>query len=352
MAYSAILKPGDYFNNKLWTGTGSSNALTGVGFQPDFTWIKSRDFSENHELYDAVRGVQKRIMSNDTAAEETRSEGLTAFGADGFTVGTSDGVNKSGNTFVGWNWKANGTGSANTDGTINSTSTSVNTTSGFSIITYTGDGNSGATICHGLGVVPKLVLIKKLNGADAWFLTSEDLGWNKYLNLNANSAESGASNNSFTGTAPTTSVFSVGSDSGVNGNGDTYVAYVWAEIKGFCKIGTWTGNGDASGPFIYTGFKPAWLMFKRTNSTASFVIVDNQRLNNFNPQDRLLFPNTDASEDGSGETYNWDFLSNGIKARTTSGSYGNGNGDTYLYMSFAQSPFTANVDGGLPTTAR
>ena len=328
MAFTGINKSTDYFNNKKYSGTGSTQSITGVGFQPDWSWIKNASSGSNysHTLTDAARGVTKKIATNNTNAEYTSTTELTSFDSDGFTVGADVGVNSNGSTLISWNWKANGQGSSDTNGTINSTYTSANTTSGFSIITYTGDGNSGATIGHGLGVVPKIVLIKKLNGADAWFMTGENLGWNKYVNLNSSSAESGASNNSFTGTAPTTTVFSVGSDSGVNGNGDTYVAYVFAEKQGFCKIGTYVGNGSTNGPFHYTGFKPAWLLTKKlTGATESDAESASQT-------DRLV-----------------DFVSNGVKIRGNSAQM-NGSGNTFIYMVFGEAPIVGTND--IPANAK
>ena len=342
MAFTGINKSTDYFNTVLYTGDASVKSITDLSFTPGLVWIKGG--TQDHVWTDQVRGATKYIRSNTTNAEATVS-GVTSFNSDGFTLGSANETNESGVNFYGWNWKANGQGSSNTDGTINSTYTSANTTSGFSIITYTGDGNSGATIGHGLGVVPKIVLIKKLNGADAWFMTGENLGWNKYLNLNSSSAESGASNNSFTGTAPTTTVFSVGSDSGVNGNGDTYVAYVFAEKQGFCKIGTYVGNGNTNGPFNYTGFKPAWLLTKKlTGAAESWFLNDNKRSlsGGFNTNYYYILPDASSAQ-GTSSSLAMDILSNGVKVRNSDTAYNNNN-STYLYIAFAAAPIVGTND--------
>ena len=351
MAYTNIDKSTLHFNTKLWTGTGSENAISGIGFQPDFVWIKQRNTTRDHNAFDAPRGATKRVYPNASTAQDTAAQVLKSFDSDGFTLGTDTSANQSSGTYVGWNWKLNGQGSSNTSGTINSTYTSANTSSGFSIITYTGDGNSGATIGHGLGVVPKIVLIKKLNGADAWFMTGENLGWNKYLNLNSSSAESGASNNSFTGTAPTTTVFSVGSDSGVNGNGDTYVAYVFAEKQGFCKIGTYVGNGNTNGPFNYTGFKPAWLLTKKlTGAAESWFLNDNKRSlsGGFNTNSYYMRPDENSAQ-GTSSSLAIDIVSNGVKIRNSDTAYNNNN-STYIYMIYAEAPLVGT--NNIPATAR
>ena len=226
MAYISF-QPKDYFNTKLYTGTGSSNAITGVGFQPDWTWIKCRTDAQNHALYDAVRGVQKKISSSSTAAEATATTELSAFGSDGFTVLTDGQVNASGQTYASWNWRANGQGSSNTDGTINTTYTSANTTSGFSISTYTGTG-SNATIGHGLGSAPSVVICKQLNATQQWINYHKAIGATKYLHLNATDAAA-TSSTVWNDTDPTSSVFSVGTAANCNGSGNTYVAYCFAE---------------------------------------------------------------------------------------------------------------------------
>ena len=342
MAYTTINKSSDYFNTKLWSGNGSSQALTGVGHQTDMVWIKSRTDTRKHNLYDVVRGVQKRIVPNDTVAEDTAT-GVTAFGTDGFTVGSETDTNGSSRNFVGWSWNANGAGSANTAGSINST-VSVNTTSGFSIVSYTGNETSGATVGHGLSAVPKVVIIKSRDSALEWRSYFSPIGAGKYMVLNQNYAET-TNSNFMNDTAPTSTVFSLGNGTTPNKNGDNYIAYCFAEKQGFSKFGSYTGNGNANGTFIYTGFKPAFVMIKRTDSTANWLILDNKR-DTYNPAITSLFPDTTNADATS---YNTDFLSNGFKQRVTSSSR-NGSGASYIYMAFAEAPLVGT--NGVTAKAR
>jgi len=342
MAYISF-QPQDYFNTKLYTGTGSSNAITGVGFQPDWTWIKCRTDAQNHALYDAVRGVQKKISSSSTAAEATATTELSAFGSDGFTVLTDGQVNASGQTYASWNWLANGQGSANSDGTITTTYTSANTTSGLSIIKYTGTG-SNATIGHGLGSAPSVVICKQLNATQQWINYHKAIGATKYLHLNATDAAA-TSSTVWNDTDPTSSVFSVGTAVNCNGSGNTYVAYCFAEKKGFSKFGSYTGNGNADGTFIYTGFAPAFIITKITSGVDSWFMYDNKR-SPFNVRGKYLVA------DGTGTDSNadaYDFLSNGFKVKSTATSF-NGNGSTYVYMAFAEAPLVSS--NGVPAVAR
>ena len=345
MAYSTILKPSDYFNTKLYTGNGSTNAITGVGFQPDFVWQKSRSAGEGHGLFDAVRGVTNRIQSNTDGANSSQAGSLTAFGSDGFTVGGSpnnDAANGNGQTFVSWNWKANGQGSSNTDGTINSTYTSVDTTSGFSIVQFTASG-SGGTVGHGLGVAPKVMIFKRLDAASDWPFYHEFVGNVNMLFLNTSTA---ASNNSsiLNSTSPTSSVFTVGSSNTVTG-GDC-IAYCFAEKTGFSKFGSYTGNNADDGTFVYTGFKPAWILTKRTDGNYKWLISNNKS----SPFNQVFKYVSAEYGDGQADGMAMDFLSNGFKLRDNDAQRNTIN--PYIYMAFAESPFTANVDGGLPTTAR
>ena len=269
MAYTTINKSTAHFNTKLYTGNGGTNAITGVGFQPDLVWIKDRDATGYHFWTDAVRGVTKTLYSNVTNAETTEATGLTAFGTDGFTVGSHGNINTNGRNIVSWNWNANGSGSANTDGSINST-VSANTTAGFSIVSYTGDGtnNNTATIGHGLGVAPSMIIVKGRNAAASWITTNTANGFNNVLELNSTAANA-ANTNAFgtTGISPTSTVFTVAAESGqhhTNTNNNTYIAYCFAEKTGYSKFGSYTGNGNADGTFVYTGFKPAWVLVKNS----------------------------------------------------------------------------------------
>ena len=262
MAYTTINKQTDHFNTKLFTGTGSTNAQTGVGFQPDMVWFKNRSEVYSHQLYDVVRGVTKRILPDLTTAEETDANGLTAFGTDGFTVGSNVGINKSSNNIVAWNWKAGGgQGSSNTDGSINTTYTSVNTTAGFSISKYTGTG-SNATVGHGLGVAPKMIIFKRLDSADDWTIYHTSLGATNKIDLNNTGATSAVAS-VFNNTAPTNSLMYVGTNGRTNASSGSYIAYAFAEKTGYSKFGSYTGNGNADGTFVYTGFKPSWVMLKQ-----------------------------------------------------------------------------------------
>jgi hypothetical protein len=344
-----INKSSEYFNTKLYSGSGSTTTLTGVGFQPDWTWIKRRNSSINHKIYDAVRTAGKSISSNNTAAEITNdAEGyLSAFTSDGFTVqagATSDEyVNQTGGTYVAWNWLANGAGASNTDGDITST-VSANTTSGFSVVKWTGTGSDG-TIGHGLGVAPKMVIVKSLANTTYWMVYHASLGNAQEIYLNTTNA-SGASS-AWNSTTPTSTVISLdgGAGNGVNASGD-YIAYVFAEKKGFSKFGSYTGNGNADGTFVYTGFKPAWVLIKKTSATDNWILLDNKRDTAPNPHKLALFPNLADVESGD---YLTDFLSNGFKIRSATGSLNTGSA-SYIYMAFAENPLVGT--NNIPATAR
>ena len=342
MAYTTINKSTDYFNTKLWTGTGSSNALTGVGFQPDWTWIKNRTDGNSHVLQDAVRGVGNTIISNNSDAQAAEGAGdLTAFGSDGFTVGTNGRVNGSGKSMVAWNWKANGAGSANTDGSISST-VSANTTAGFSIVTVSKPNTSVATIGHGLGVTPKFIIGKDLDGVDNWTCYHEAIGNGKGIYLNATNAQATASS-FWNSTSPTSSVFTIGSDN--TWNSPSMVFYCFAEKQGYSKFGSYVGNGNADGTFIYTGFKPAFLMIKCTDAARSWQ-MHNNKSNPANSVSKRLFANlSDAEADNT----DLDFLSNGFKPRTTDLNF-NGSGNNYIYMAFAEAPLVGT--NGVTAKAR
>jgi len=460
MAYTTINNGKIYFNTKLWTGDDSSgHAITGVGFQPDWVWIKNRSTSDDHCIVDSIRGNTKVIVSNSNAAEITSTQRVQSFDSDGITVGADNDTNKSGSSIVGWNWLAGGTapsktytvkvvsdggnkyrfddfgtsavtleiseggtytfdqadssnnghplrfatqadganssqyttgvttngtpgqagaytritvaasaptlfyyctnhtgmgGQANTpttnsfssfNGTIQS-NISPNTTSGFSIVSYTGNGTAGATIGHGLGVTPKMIIVKKRSGVSTWNVYHEAIGNTKGLYLNTTDATT-----TYTGfwndTSPTSSVFTVGADNTTNSA--TYIAYCFAEKKGYSKFGSYTGNGNANGTFIYTGFKPAFVLTKSTSNAVNWQIQDNKTAPT-NLMTNKLFANTSAAQD-TGSENTVDFLSNGFKPRGTGSSENiNGNGYSYIYMAFAENPFTSSA--GTPVTAR
>jgi len=348
MAYTTINKSKEHFNTKLYTGTGSSNAQTGVGFQPDLIWFKNRTSTYWHQLYDVVRGVNKSIASNATNAQENRTDNLNSFDTDGFTVGAEGGdknVNYSGDNYVAWNWKANGAGSANTDGTISST-VSVNTTSGFSIVKWTGS-NANATIGHGLGVVPKMIIVKNRATATSWMVYHVTQGATKFLRLNTTDAVATGST-PFNDTTPTSSVFSVGANGDTNGSSQEMIAYCFAEKKGYSKFGSYTGNGNADGTFVYTGFKPAFVMVKNTtDGSTNWCLFDNKR-DTSNPNSIILLPNSNDA-DINASSINTDFLSNGFKLRNTDNDR-NGSGDTHIYMAFAEAPLVGT--NGVTAKAR
>ena len=350
MAYSSITKPADYFNTKLYSGNSTADTgITGVGFQPDFVWLKQRTGTEYHNLYDSIRGATKRLVSQRTDAETTIS-GLTSFDSDGFTLGAADTANQSSNTYASWNWlAANGTAS-NTDGSITST-VSANTTAGFSVVSYTGNLTDGATVGHGLGVAPDMMIIKNRSATQYWVVYHKDLGGaNNHLRLDSNAAKRNDLN-MFSSTAPTSSVFELGNKEQVNGNTNNMIAYCFAEKKGYSKFGSYTGNGNADGTFIYLGFKPSIIIAKRTDGTDHWTLWDNKRETTMNPNNNVLYPSLSDVESTSDSSYLCDFTSNGIKWRGTSTGM-NASGANYIYMAFAESPLVANVSGGLPTTAK
>jgi len=343
MAYISF-QPNDYFNTKLYTGTGSSNAQTGVGFQPDWIWLKNRSSSANHFLVDAVRGITKELRSNSTNGEATDDQLITAFGSDGFTLGTSGSGNTNGDNYASWNWKANGQGSSNTDGTINTTYTSANTTSGMSIIKYSGNGSAGATIGHGLGVAPKCVIIKRTDTTSNWIFGTGARGFDKFLYLNDTAAETDNAG-TFNDTAPSSSLITLGSWNDVNNSSGTYICYAFAEKKGFSKFGSYVGNGSVSGPFVYTGFKPAFVLVKNASAANNWFLQDSKRLG-YNGANHLQKPNSNGADDTGTHI---DMLSNGFKTIVSSANC-NGSGNTMIYMAFAEHPLVAS--NGIPATAR
>ena len=358
MAYTTIDDPSAHFQTALWTGTGSSQNITNDGnsdLKPDWVWIKERGQANNHKIYDSSRGTTKFIVSAETDAEGTDSNGLTAFLTDGFTLGGGGSHNANSNTYVGWQWKANGgTTSSNDDGSYTST-VQANTTAGFSIVKY-GDASSfsassPATVGHGLGAVPKWILIKNLDGARSWGVHHVSNGAGKiiYLDLtNAVASSTGFDN----GTLPTSSVFTVNTLNVANGNNLEYIAYCFAEIQGYSKFGGYNGNGNADGPFVYTGFKPAWVMTKRTDTTGNWYIYDSTRNGSSGPDTNqahtILYAN-DTSAEIDNSSRGIDMNANGFKIRNTLNDVNNSSG-TYIYMAFAHHPFVSSE--GAPTTAR
>ena len=357
MAYSSIVKPSDYFDNKLYTGNGTSQTLDMDNL--GLLWMKNRTEVSNHCLFDSVRGGYYTsapgpiLRSNGTTAaggsDITSAYGIT-FGSSSSTIGSDGGgynYNQNGKSYVGWQWRASGAGSANTDGSINST-VSANTTAGFSISKFTGTG-ANATVGHGLGVAPKMIIVKNLSDVDNWVVYHNSLGNTDGLYLNTTDSTVGT-NTFWNNTTPTTTVFSVGTHNRVNGSGDNMIAYCFADVPGYSKIGSFTGNGNADGTFAYTGFRPAFILVRASNLVTNWHLYDNKR-DPINPADIILRANSSNAEATNSE-FAYDFVSNGFKARS-SGSEFNGSGNTFIYYAVAEEPLVANSgSNGVPATAR
>lgn len=341
---TASSQAANYFASTLYTGTGSNititNTVNGISFQPDFVWTKSRSAATNNILINAVTGGANYLVSDSTSGESNApSDAIQSFNSTGYVMGTGGAVNTNGATYVAWQWKANGSGSTNTSGSITST-VSANTTAGFSIVTYTGTG-ANATVGHGLGVKPTMIIVKERSASQNWavyYLTPSGLGGaDRYLSLNTTAAYT-LDSTVFQSVDPTSSVFSIGTSSLTNASSQTYVAYCFASVSGYSQIsGGYTGNGSSDGPFIYTGFRPRFLMIKRTSGTpANWYMWDSSR-SPFNAAVAELYPNlSNAEANGSND---FDFLSNGFKTRNTTDAGINGSGETFIYMAFAENPF-------------
>jgi len=350
MAYTTINKHTDYFNTVRYTGDGSSSrSITGVGFQPDWLWVKERSSTSSHQVVDAVRGAYRRLQTDNANAESVDSSpynDFKSFDSDGWSMGNGGAINENSQTYVAWNWLgANGTAS-NTDGSITST-VSANTTAGFSIVSYTGTG-SNATVGHGLGAVPKVVITKNRSSANNWAMYHASPGNTRSLPLDLNTyppTNSAYWNN----TTPTSSVFTVSTGNDVNKSGDNMIAYCFAEKPGYSKFGSYTGNGNASGPFIYTGFAPAFVLIRRYdfNDNFNWILMDNKRPG-FNVISEQIKPNlSDAADSSSSYTFA-DFYSNGFKPRNTAIDK-NADGGSYAYLAFGQTLVGSN---NIPVTAR
>jgi hypothetical protein len=348
MAYTTINKSSDYFLAKTYTGTGNAGNTISVGWKSDFLWLKSRTQTYPHYAFDTTRGGNAQLNPNSNAAESTSGDNVT-FNTTSFVANTQA-INEGGqgsDNMISWNWKANGgTTSSNSSGSITST-VQANTTSGFSIVTYTGNNTSGATVGHGLGAAPDTIILKARGIADQnWFVNTPVGGGVGYMMLNQTNADSGANSSVWNSTSPTSTVFTLGNSGGVN-DSTTYVAYCFKSIQGYSKMGNYKGNGNDDGPFIYTGFKPAFVMAKESSGTGTWFIWDNKRTPDNVIKIRLL-ANTTAGDDTSNDN-RIDFLSNGFKIRDNSTSF-NENNATMFYMAFAQNPLVAT--NGVPATAR
>ena len=327
---------GKQFNTVIYTGTGSSNAITGLGFQPDLVWIKRRNGSADHKLTDSTRGVTKSLEPNDTTNEATDTNGLTAFGSDGFTVGSDAAYNNSSDTYVAWAWRcAGGTTATNSEGNHDCT-LQANAKPGFSIMTlanYT--SASGVTLGHGLDTAPSFYMHKPLGNTKPWHVYHSGIGATKAMVWNT-TASAATAIGYWANTAPTADVLSLGNTFAGTGNG---IVYAWSEIEGYSKFSSYVGNGDANGPFIYTGFRPKFLVIKAADSAQTWFMYDTKR-STFNPVNRYLYGQRDLSEDTAG-SINIDFLASGFKIRN-SRSDTNTSGDTYLSMCWGSVPFKYN----------
>ena len=359
MAYTTINKSTEHFDTKVYTGNGSSQTLDMDNL--GLLWMKNRTETSNHNLFDSVRGGYytsapgPNLRSNGTTAaggsDITSAYGIT-FGSSSSTIGSDGGgynYNQNSKSYVGWQWRAGTAVSGNTggSGTAKTYTGSVNTTSGFSIIKYTGNGTAGHTIPHHLGVAPSMIITKILSGdTSSWYAYHKSLGntGNIFLDTTAAVSNSGAWWNS---TTPTSSVFTVGDQTGNNSNNNPFIAYCFAEKQGYSKFGSYTGNGNADGTFVYTGFKPAFVMIKRTDTGDNWLIKDIKR-DPINQMEKRIFPNLSNAED-TGSGGNYDFLSNGFKLRE-SDAIGNASGGTYIYMAFAEAPLVGT--NNVPCTAR
>ena len=347
MAYTNASNSKLYFDSKLYTGNNSTNNITGLQFQPDWVYMASTSNGNNHHWYDAVRGVQQRLVPNEAYVQSTQTNAVSSFNSDGFTLGNNGDINTNSASFISWNWKANGAGSSNSDGSITST-VSASTNSGFSIVKWTGSGGN-ATIGHGLGAVPKMIIVKSLANTTSFMVYHTAIGNNSEKAWNTNAVAAGSST-AWQDTDPTNQVFYVagGAGDGVNASGD-YVAYVFADAQGFSKFGGFVGNGEPhpNSPFIYTGFRPAWVVVKSTTYAGQhWSITDDKRLG-YNGSSAWF-----KADPGGAQLTNLvnpDLLSNGFKLGNNNDIY-NKNGQSYLYMAFASAPLVGS--NNVPSNAR
>ena len=343
MAYTTIDDPSAYFQTLLYTGNGSARSLTNDGnsnLQPDWVWTKKRNAAQNHCVTDSSRGVGN-ILFPDVADAESATQLLTSFDSDGFSINTNALVNQNTHTYVAWQWKANG-GTTSTLSEGISATVQANTTAGFSIVKFTASGNNNQ-VEHGLGAVPHFIIAKGKDVSDNWFIYHKSIGPNGYIMLNQSDATDSPNSTVWRNIDPTSQYFYV-SSGGFNDDSTDVIAYCFAEKQGYSKFGSYTGNGSTDGSFVYTGFSPAWVMVKRTDSGNNWHMHDNKRVPH-NSNNKTLYANLTNTEG----TEDFDMLSNGFKLRESGGGY-NASGGTYIYMAFAESPLVTSK--GVPTTAR
>ena len=349
MAYSTIDKSTSFMNTVLYTGTGASNAQTGVGFQPAMTWLKSRSAATSHYLFDSARGATKALFPDLTDEEATNAEYLKSFDADGFTLGTNAGINDNTATYVGWNWKAGTTSGIATNGstTITPSAYSFNQTTGFSIVQYTGNDTAGAKVPHGLGVAPAMVIVKSAGSSNSWVVYHQAMGATRYMYLDSTSPED-TNSTRWNDTAPDAVNVTLGSGGNVNGSGgdSPFIMYSFAPVKGYSKFGYFKGNDANDGPFCYTGFKPSFLVVKRfsTGANAGWGLYDDKRAG-YNEENKTLYIHSASAEDSAGYI---DLYSNGFKIISSS-SWQNSSNNNFLYMAFGQTTVGSN---GVTATAR
>jgi len=349
MAYTTIDDPSAYFHTQLFTGNGSTQSITNDAnagdFKPDWLWIKSRGTTHGHALFDSNRGGNARLASEGNQEERT-NEGNVTFQTDGFNVTSSHPTTNNNSTnMVAWQWKANGgTTASNSDGSITST-VQADTTAGFSIVTYAGNATADATVGHGLGVTPSLIIQKNRTGAFTWRIMHKDLTSGRTLFFTTDAEDPNGDRTDLT----SSTLFTLtGTSNGLNASSNNYVAYCFAEKQGYSKFGSYTGNGSLDGPFVYLGFKPAWVLIKQTSTIQNWILYDN-KINPFNEAVTKLSPNLDSAEDSSTGNNDIDMLSNGFKVREDNNDM-NESGQNFIYMAFAESPFVSSE--GVPTTAR
>ena len=353
MAEYISFQPTDHFNPKLWMGNGSTQAITGVGFQPDLVWIKSRTSTQWHQWVDAVRGTTKYLYSNASQGEATATDRVTSFDSDGFTLDSANHVNQNNEYYVNFNWKAGTTSGITTNGstTITPNSYSFNQTSGFSIIDYPSNATSGAGFPHGLGKAPTFVIIKRKNESEQWQIYSEALGNTKYMRFTTQGPgeDAGWWNN----TSPDATNMILGNNSAVNNGGD-YMAYCFTDIKGYQKCNSYIGNGNSDGPFVYTGFRPAFIMVKKTAASIQWTVW-NDKVTDYSVDPNYggvnivrdaVFPSSDGEEAGD---YSIDITSNGWKIKDSGGNL-NSSGSEYIYVAVAKFPIVSSND--VPGVAR
>jgi len=354
MAYTNIDDPSAYFQTAIYSGSNSDLAVTNDGnsdLKPDLLWIKQRSSTENHMVVDSTRGVTKYLSTDNNGGEATVTSRVASLDTDGFTLnGASNPVNASGATYVGWQWKCNGgTTSSNTDGDLTST-VQFNSTAGFAMVTYTGkDPIEPLDVGHGMGEVPDMFIIKNRSDSRLWVMYHKELtspAENRYLILDDHQYGELANSTIFRNEAPTTTIIKTGENAAVNKANDNFVVYAWKERQGFSKFGKYVGNGSTEGTFVYTGFKPAWIMCRRIDGGGNSWDMHDSARDPFNPSGRTFYANTTGAELTGN---NVDLLSNGFKQRDTSANR-NGSGNTYIYIAFAENPFVTST--GIPTTAR